>query len=140
MATPITTPSGTTNTIHKTTEGFSKAVIQSIASNQVDYLNILWDNVIENTPKYSGTLKFGWKMQVNSPSVYVPKLAKTKNTYDDPERPDLLKYERVHRFVYLTNNVPYVGSVNDDASGNNLNFIDKAIDKAVDEWLSGQGF
>jgi len=129
----VTEPSGTFNS----TEDFNKAIIQTVASNQHKFLFKLWDNVIKETPKYSGTLRAGWRMQVNSPSKFMPKLTKEPDYYDYPGQPDLLKYKRIHKRVYLTNNVPYIGFVNDGISGNeaNFGFIDRAIQNSIDEWL-----
>lgn len=119
-------------------DDFVKAVIETVSQKQVGFLYSLWHNMIEATPTYSGTLRMGWRMQPNVPSKFVPVLHREPLYYPEPPAPVLHKYNnKIEKRMYLTNNVPYIGQVNDDSKGynaENFRFIERAIDAAVKEW------
>jgi len=121
-----------------------KDIIRVIGKANKLFLYDLWDYVAMETPVYTGTLRYSWRMTPGKTSSYKATPAKVRvskgqvyRAYPDPKRPNLEKYTDRWNQFFLTNNQGYTQVVNDDERKagygypNTYGWIERGIDTAL---------
>jgi hypothetical protein len=107
----------------KIQEIFEKRVKQLMRVASIEF----WRQVIIATPVDTGYVRYGWFISSHTPSAYLPPDGQEK--YQTPKQQDHqdIKDYGLDDKLYINNNVPYVGRLNEGYSKQApANFVEKA--------------
>ena len=104
-------------------------MIQVFGDHKQKVAQDLFDNLMEETPEATGTLKHNWKARPGS-KIGKGFIENTGQMLGEPPEVDFSKYTRNWSMFTIFNNSPYIVHVNNGESGNesNQNFIQRAME------------